>query len=138
MGWTVTLGSSLKEMIRELTEPQSWTVNGGIARLECIAKTVRLSNPGNGRMWVVYEKSLPDGTTHRFIVEFLMAYFRREEGWGYKDIDEDMGPVDVDCPLKYLGMVDPPTNDYSREWRDRVREHHGVRPQLSGNLSSFW
>lgn len=130
MGWTSIPGFRLKDLIKDLTKSQTWE-NGEdeTIRQECLAKTVRLSNPGNGRMWAVFETRFPNGDVERFIVEFLLSYFRRDEGWAYKDIEESMGPVDVDCPLKYIEMVSghEPMNDYSRKWRERVREYHVLR-----------
>lgn len=43
-------------------------------------------------------------------------------GWGYKDIGEEMGPADVDCPLRLLDMTEPGhPAPYAQEWRKKVR-----------------
>lgn len=49
-------------------------------------------------------------------------------GWGYKDMDESMGPCEVNCPLSYLKLASPPTG-YAIEWREKVREYHRKRAQ---------
>jgi hypothetical protein len=56
--------------------------------------------------------------------------------WGYKDMDESMGPYYYDCPLRFLRQAPEPDNagrDHDRSgrgWRDHVREHHAkVRQQ---------
>jgi hypothetical protein len=40
--------------------------------------------------------------------------------WGYKDIDETMGPVELSCPESYLTMCTAPESDYAYQWRQRV------------------
>jgi hypothetical protein len=45
-------------------------------------------------------------------------------GWGYKSMDESMGPAYYTCPLSYLDMVPMPDSPYAREWREKVREYH--------------
>jgi hypothetical protein len=82
-----------------------------------LAKAVR----GN-TLWTVIEylrdtPSYPAGT--RGILCFLMRAYRGE-GWGYKDMDESMGPSDESCPVKFLDMV-PDPGGYATAWRARVR-----------------
>jgi len=43
-----------------------------------------------------------------------------KEGWGYKDMDESVGPSEVDCPLSYLSQASRATG-YAIEWRAKVR-----------------
>jgi len=75
-------------------------------------------------LWMV--KELPDET--RFILLCLMQFHGGSYPyWGYKDIDETAGPNAVNCPLSYIEMCTEPNNDYSREWRERVRQYHKLR-----------
>jgi len=41
--------------------------------------------------------------------------------WGYKDMEESMGPCYYSCPLAYLGLAD---TDRNEEWRKGVRAYH--------------
>jgi hypothetical protein len=59
-------------------------------------------------------------TGRSFVCLFLLGGGFRE-GWGFKDVSEDMGPVDIDCPVELLDMTDEPTEGYAVEWRKRVR-----------------
>lgn len=59
--------------------------------------------------------------TERWIGCDLLEYSKRDEGWGYKDMDESMHPYYYSCPLSYLDMV-PVVG--SEEWRQGVREYH--------------
>lgn len=69
------------------------------------------------KLWAVCQ----DGE-HRFIVEFLCRVQQGE--WGYKVIDETMGPEDVNCPLSLLEKCTPPLNTMAEEWREKVRRYH--------------
>lgn len=41
-----------------------------------------------------------------------------------KVMTEDMGPYDHAFPLAMLAMLGEPLNEYSAEWRERVRKYH--------------
>lgn len=65
------------------------------------------------------------------IVLFLL---RRARGcWGYKDMDESMGPFYYDCPLKFLEQAPEPSSSNrdhlgsGRSWREHVRDYHAAR-----------
>lgn len=72
-------------------------------------------------LWVVYQH--PKG------YEFIALYKMSKHGkvWLYKDMDESCGPVEVDCPLKFLDRVPAKDAGYAVAWRQRVREFHAKR-----------
>jgi hypothetical protein len=85
-------------------------------------------------LWTVFERDQgkPDHTEYngrtfprpaRLLTLHLLAYSKRDDCWGYKDMDESMGPYEYDCPLKYLDMV-PDPGGYATGWRDKVRAFH--------------
>ncbi|NJO01149.1 MAG: hypothetical protein HC880_05125 [Bacteroidia bacterium] len=41
--------------------------------------------------------------------------------WGYKDIDESMGPSKNDFPASWLKLLSPTTYEYAIAWRERVK-----------------
>jgi len=45
-------------------------------------------------------------------------------GWGYKPMDETMGPNFYDCPMTFLSNASEPLNEYSKKWRAEVRKHY--------------
>lgn len=55
-----------------------------------------------------------------------LSLLRSERWYGYgsKDIDETMGPNEVNCPLRLINNATEPINDWSKEWREKVREYH--------------
>src|SRR3546814_2261595 len=46
---------------------------------------------------------------------------RAKDGYifGYKDMDETMGPCEADCPARILDLLTPTDKEYAREWRAR-------------------
>jgi hypothetical protein len=55
----------------------------------------------------------------------------RHGNWGYKDIGEECGPYEDNCPLSLfeLAPLADDDNSYAREWRERVRQYHARRNQ---------
>lgn len=53
--------------------------------------------------------------------------------WGYKPLSEDMGPAEVDCPLRILDATgeaaEADASGYAHEWRVKVREYHKQRAE---------
>ena len=75
-------------------------------------------------LWTVHENTASENRT-RFIVLWLLA--SHDGMHGYKDIDEDMGPCEKDCPLRLLNLAEPSacrTDGYGMKWREEVREWH--------------
>jgi hypothetical protein len=78
----------------------------------------------------VWQLVLHKATNRKFICLDLIAK-ARGEGWGYKGLSEDMGPVEVNCPLSLLNKADPPMEGYAVEWRERVRAYHARRAAVA-------
>ena len=53
-----------------------------------------------------------------FICLFLLSSY--EGDWGYKPVDESMGPCHWDCPVSLIQQADPPTTEYAAQWREAV------------------
>lgn len=47
---------------------------------------------------------------------------RIKDGWFYyKDIHEDMGPAERECPVSILNLLSPTDAEWAKEWRDACR-----------------
>ena len=60
----------------------------------------------------------------------LVRYNPRDrEGYvfGYKDMDESMGPYECDCPEPILDLLTPTDCEYALQWRARCRENTAAR-----------
>lgn len=71
-----------------------------------------------------WRETYPSGTV-TMVFLFLLDRFK-DGAWGYKDLQESMGPTEVDCPLD---LIEKSTEhvSYAPEWRERVREYHEAR-----------
>lgn len=47
--------------------------------------------------------------------------------FGYKDMDEVMGPFEYDCPQRIYDLLTPTDNEHALEWRAKVRERLALR-----------
>lgn len=125
MGWLFTYGER-KSLIQELTKSEERVSDETGVRTvhNIIAHCMRGNN-----LWAVMEVAAYGGdgkqTYHnKFIMLYLLAN-GGQDGWGYKDVDESMGPYYSNCPLSYLELVkDFPPQGYAADWRERVREFH--------------
>lgn len=74
-------------------------------------------------MWGVIEDLR---SNQKVVLCILMAGRNHSRhGWGYKDMDETMGPCETSCPVSYLELATPPPKgEYVQPWREKVRRHH--------------
>ena len=65
----------------------------------------------------------------------------RKHGFGYKDMDETMGPCECDCPQRIMHLLSPldeiPHPGYTAEWRARVAARHDERHQQRQRRNSL-
>jgi len=111
-----------------------WTFTHGASRADIIAEVVGIHSKIHAKafvgntMWTVAEGS----NGEKFVACILLQ--RSSYGWGYKVMDEGMGPVQVSCPLSFLDMADDPTG-YAVAWREKVRAYHTKRTGIRQNLA---
>lgn len=43
--------------------------------------------------------------------------------WGYKDMDETMGPNEAKCPASILALLTPTDSQWANEWREKCRQN---------------
>ena len=117
MGWAFPYTWNRKDLIKHCL--RSWKHPGGSSGP--VAHCTR----GNV-LWVVWETyTQVTGHFERVILCILMQ--RSGDGmWGYKDMEESMGPFYYTCPLKYLRG----TRVFSQTWRDSVRKYHANRAAI--------
>jgi len=126
-----------RELIEERIAPWSSTAEkrdlpwGILSYSTVTLKHCFRGNPGTGVLWTVHETTVVWGrtwpvpstvtTVERWIGCDLLQYRSRE--WGYKPMDESMGPFYWSCPLGYLDIT--PTANHT--WRQNVRYRHRLR-----------
>jgi len=112
MGWTFTLGYDKKDMVKDLL-------------IETATRKVLDHSVRGSRLWVAFELVNRDDSRDRVIALFLL----RKDGYsyGYKDMDETMGPYYYDCPLKLLKLVPDGSRFANEQWRAKVREYWAIK-----------
>lgn len=122
MGWLTTYGSTLKSQIAD----RSASYETETAKRVCLAKCFKGNIMYSGVLWSVHEVTYKDGRPSERWISCDLLQYKKDFGWGCKDMDETMGPYYFTCPLKYLKMV--PVDKYPRttnvEWREEVIKHH--------------
>lgn len=65
----------------------------------------------------------------------------KRDGFGYKDIDETMGPCEVDCPDRIMRLLSPvediPNPGYAEQWRAEVAAAKQRRAKARKQAKSF-
>lgn len=93
---------------------------------------------------------VPDGVIGVVCLTVTRARANDRLTFGYKDMTEDMGPVEARCPVRILDLLSPldqilvPGSDghrYAAEWREQCRSYwqrRAERPRVSaGDLVVF-
>lgn len=80
----------------------------------------KMTNYGR-HIWSLYQTP----TGERFINLDLCQ--KQGEDWGYKDMDETMGPYYYDCPLDLIRKAGPAKYEDARKWRELVEQYHARR-----------
>jgi len=66
----------------------------------------------------------------------LTRWTRGTHNFGYKDMDESMGPGAHRAPTAVLNALTPTTNEYALEWRANCHRYHDQRDFLRRQLRS--
>lgn len=85
-----------------------------------------------GSTWYAAVKhTRTDGTFQTFALVCLTSKGSKKagDGFGYKDMTEDMGPVECACPARILDLLTPTASEYANDWRQRCRNHGKVAQQ---------
>ena len=127
MGWLFPYDTPRKsDIIDDICEDQS--------REGWVMKALKKSCRGNV-LYVLHESGKP-GETERWIGVYLLA--KDDGNWGYKDMDEGMGPYAYDCPISYLDEADPPRNETAKRWREQCREKAKERSSRRPKTGEIW
>ena len=99
------------------------------------------------RVWYAAAEPSTDGSAGPvFALVCLVRWNPRDrEGYffGYKDMDETMGPCEAECPQRILDLIGPTDNEHANDWRRRCRDNlqrrarpieHGMRIRPSEPL----
>ena len=131
MGWWYQR-CSRKDLIKELTEEHSWSLKDGTpVKQVCLAKTFK-GAPWKGTLYAVFERTVNGKDADRYIMVFLLQHTNHQNDpmWGYKEMDEDMGPYMDGCPVKYFDLV---------PWCGKIRHGYEFSRKLDdGRWANFY
>ncbi len=103
MGSYFTLGATKADVIAELAATP--TV------LECEV------NRKGDTLWILHQSAQNPNVR---LIECCLLIDQKGYGWGYKPMDETMGPYYYDCPVSYIDKASAPLNESSKRWREEV------------------
>ncbi|MEZ6131189.1 MAG: hypothetical protein R3C59_21150 [Planctomycetaceae bacterium] len=131
MGWTYPYGVNRKQLIAQRVEDWERDTGEMVVKSTCLKHCYR-GGVFSGVLWSVWERTFTKDSvevqpTQRWIQCDLLRCDRGE--WGYKDMEESMGPYYFSCPLGYLELVDLDRFGGNAEWREQVIEHHRRRAE---------
>lgn len=115
MGWLFSpRWATRAEMLAHLRRPERFSPSCKLLRSQAVGNNhwFLASNFATGKVFIGLDLMAGSG--------------RSREGWGYKDLDESVGPCEVNCPISYLAQASDPVG-YAVEWREKVRAYHAAR-----------
>ena len=112
MGWTFERGATRRDAIEYVAAIKSHANPDGST-----FATLRRCLRGNV-VYALHESTYVDGRVIRFIGVYLLQ--RGHGGWGWKSMDETMGPYYYDCPASYIKDCTAPVNQTAADWRAAV------------------
>lgn len=77
------------------------------------------------RVYYAAVETIADGKREVGAVVNLLSFKPKDPDgmtFGYKDMDETMGPYYHDCPARILDLLTPTESAYANEWRAKCRE----------------
>ena len=132
MGWTFqhrTKGMSNKEFF---TKEFGYTNDSGSSKI------VDCANVGSTVYLILETKRILDtiklkDSAHSFeiariaVVCLTKRNTHDDMNFGYKDMDENCGPIESECPKRLLDMLTETNNKYALEWRKRCYENARIK-----------
>lgn len=119
MGWTymVKPRESTSEWFKNTL---TWTSEAG-----AVTRPLAVAIVARKEAYAAVETIRPDGSREVWAAVFLLDFkpsARDGLTFGYKDMDESMGPNANRCPAKILDLLTPTDREYANAWRERCRE----------------
>ncbi|MEW6047194.1 MAG: hypothetical protein AB1609_12030 [Bacillota bacterium] len=124
MGWVFDhkpKGESMLEFFRREFDTKSPSPGDPVGRVLDCAATLH-------EAYIAYERVWPEGRREvNAIVCELMYRPNDFYNFGYKDVDEEMGPIHANCPERILRLLTPTDNETARRWREECWENLRAR-----------
>jgi len=124
MGWTFS-HQTKKDLIDELSGDRRFTNYEGRTVTKICLHHKTTKEDDYFVLWTVnYVQVEGEDPTEYIGCDLLMKdTYSTKVSWGYKPMDESMGPCYYSCPLKFLKQVSS-GKSVNQEWREKVRQYH--------------
>lgn len=122
MGWSWYHATNYKagepDILKEVESLLNWEND------KTVFSVIRSSSYGSTVYSAVKKTDKETGKEDVFAAVFLTGIDTRENyfNFGYKDMDETMGPYSYDCPACILDLLTETENEYAKKWREKCRE----------------
>lgn len=73
-------------------------------------------------VYMAYEVKRKDSPKEVVGIVCLTKYVKDYHNFGYKDMDETMGPYSYHCPKSILDKLTPTDNEAALKWREKCKE----------------
>ncbi len=98
------------------------TLDGGGTRGMRVIDSAFVGN----RVWYAAAEIIRDGEPQYVIALVCLVRWnpKARDGYvfGYKDMEESMGPCEADCPARILRLLSPTAKEHALDWRRRCLE----------------
>lgn len=128
MGWTYTYkpkGMSVREFFEERFNYSG--EDGSYGRvLDCAVVNLRTA-------YIAYETGSAQGNRQVAAIVCDLGYKPNDYcNFGYKDMDETMGPYRYECPERILKLLTPTNHEWAKEWREKCWENTRAKKARPG------
>jgi hypothetical protein len=120
MGWLFMRSIAPHRTPRDYLDAQFTFSENGVTRRILSSAVVKTRT-----YYAALEIAKPDVPPDVVGIVCLIKYNPRDREdyvFGYKDMDETVGPCAAECPAAILVLLTDTDSEYAREWRDRCRE----------------
>jgi hypothetical protein len=133
MGWTHTNRPSYQTPTEFIKEHFSW--EGEKYTCKVIETSVKLD------VAFAAVERIEKATGNREVWALVLLLHHMPKSYynfGYKDMDETMGPYRYDCPAKILDLLTPTDNEYALKWRAECRKRLSQKVSMpAGTIVKF-
>lgn len=130
MGWTYT--QKPDNVSQWFKESLTWETKS--AKNTCLKTAIKFKEAYAAVETVI------KATGERYVwgAAFMLNYTRDYAfNFGYKDMDETMGPNISNCPLSILDLLTPTDNEWANKWRKECRRRASIKPIRFGDKVKF-
>jgi hypothetical protein len=132
MGWTYVYKPKNKSIREFFEERFNYEDNGKYGKvLDCAVVNLKTA-------YIAYEIGDTQGKREVIAVVCALNFAPNSYyNFGYKDMDETMGPYLYDCPERILKLLTPTEHEWAKEWREKCWERiraKKARPRLKKGM----